>query len=136
MSEVQREKDERIFKNREFAVFARRQRIGDAVLCRAVEDVRRGLVDADLGGGVIKQRIARPGAGKSGGFRTILAFRVERHTFFIFGFAKNERENIAPSDLRDLKALAKELFALDAEQLEVTLSLGSLVEVICDEEKL
>lgn len=98
--------------------------------------MRRGLIGADLGGGVIKQRVARPGAGKSGGFRTILAFRVERHTFFIFGFAKNERENIAPNDLRDLKALAKELFALDSEQLAATLELGSLVEVICNEAEL
>ena len=85
--------------------------------------MRRGSIDADLSGCVIKQRVARLGAGKSGGFRTILAFRVERHTFFIFGFAKNEREIIASNDLRDLKASAKELFALDSEQLAATLNL-------------
>ena len=136
MVEAEVERNERVFKNREFAVFARRQRISDGALCVAVKDVRRGLIDADLGGGVIKQRIARPGAGKSGGFRSILAFRVERHTFFIFGFAKNERENIAPDDLKRLKELAKQLFALDAEPLQAALDFGALTEVICDAEEI
>ena len=67
----------RVFKNKPFARFARKARITDAVLCAAIADASRGLVDADLGGGVVKQRIARQGGGKSGGFRTIILFQIE-----------------------------------------------------------
>jgi hypothetical protein len=56
--------------------FAKQSGIGDAVLCEAIRDAERGLIAADLGGGVIKQRIARPGQGKSGGFRTLIVFRA------------------------------------------------------------
>ena len=78
----------RIFKNRPFARFARKSGLSDAGLLKAVRDAERGLVDADLGGGVIKQRIARPGGGKSGGFRTIVLFRSGARAFFVHGFAK------------------------------------------------
>ena len=68
----------RVFKNKSFARFARKARITDAVLCAAIADASRGLVDADLGGGVVKQRIARRSGGKSGGFRTIILFRLRK----------------------------------------------------------
>lgn len=74
--------------------FARKAEIGDAVLCEAIQDAERGLISADLGGGVIKQRIARPGEGKSGGFRTLIVFRANARAFFVHGFAKNETDNI------------------------------------------
>ncbi len=80
----------RIFKNRPFERFARKARLEDEILRKAVADAERGLVDADLGGGVIKQRIARQGGGKSGGFRTIILFRLGERAFFVHGFAKNE----------------------------------------------
>jgi hypothetical protein len=63
--------------------------------------VTRGLVDADLGGGVIKQRIARPGQGRSGGFRVLLAYRAEERTVFLYGFAKSERDNVDDDELGD-----------------------------------
>ena len=84
----------RIFKNRPFARFARKAGLSDAALRAAVRDAERGLVDADLGGGVIKQRIARPGGGKSGGFRTIVLFRAGARAFFVHGFAKNDQASI------------------------------------------
>lgn len=73
----------RVFKNKSFARFCRRARITDAVLCGAVDAASRGLIDADLGGGVIKQRIARHGEGKSGGFRTIILLRICERALFV-----------------------------------------------------
>lgn len=89
----------RVFKTKEFKRFARKQKIGDDDLCEAVARAERGLVDADLGHGLIKQRIARPGQGRSGGFRTIIAYRHARRSFFIYEFAKSEMENISDDDL-------------------------------------
>lgn len=126
----------RVFKTRAFANFARRSRLNDAALCAAVARMRRGLIDADLGGGVVKQRIARPGAGRSGGFRTIVAFQFECHTFFVYGFAKNERDNIREDELNDFKKLAKSLLEAEETGLGSALELGELTEVKCDEKDL
>jgi len=97
----------RIFKTKWFVRYARRERIGDTVLRDAIARAERGLVDADLGGGVIKQRIARPGQGRSGGYRTLIAFRFEKRAIFVFAFAKSERENIDDDDLATLKRKQK-----------------------------
>ncbi len=70
------------------------------MLCEAIERAERGIVDADLGGGVIKQRVARPGQGRSGGYRTLIAFRSETRAVFLFGFAKNDLDSIGDSDLQ------------------------------------
>lgn len=101
----------RIFKNKAFIRFARKARMTDAVLCDAIERAERGLIDADLGGGVIKQRVARPGSGKSGGFRTIVLFRTQARAFFVHGFAKNEQDNIRDDELAAFKMLADALLA-------------------------
>ena len=93
----------RVFKSKRFAKFARKERIADASLCKAVKDAELGLVDADYGGGVIKQRIARPNEGKSGGYRSIILFRRGERSFFVYGFAKNEQANIDQSDERDFR---------------------------------
>jgi hypothetical protein len=84
----------RIFKNKAFTRFAKKADVGDAVLCDAIQDAARGLIAADLGGGVIKQRIARPGQGKSGGFRALIVFRAGARAFFVHDFAKNEKDNV------------------------------------------
>jgi len=89
----------RIFKNAWFSRFARRENIRDAVLIDAVARAERGIMDVDLGGGVIKQRIARPGQGKSGGYRSIILFRKGVDAFFVYGFAKSDRENIEDDEL-------------------------------------
>ena len=124
----------RIFKDVGFSRFARRQNISDKDLCDAIERAERGLIDADLGGGVIKQRIARPNEGRSGGFRTIIFFRIEERAFFVFGFAKNDRGNINADDLRIFKSTAKTTLALPESMIDVLLQSGELTEVICDEE--
>ena len=101
----------RIFRNKAFTRFAKKAGLDDAVLCKAIRDAERGLIAADLGGGVIKQRIARPGQGKSGGFRTLIILKAGVCAFLVYGFAKNEKDNIGKDDLAALKILASELLA-------------------------
>ena len=84
----------RVFKTKPFARFARREGIADEELCKVVRRVEAGLIDANLGGGVIKQRLARAGRGKSGGYRSILLFRQGMIAFFVYGFAKSDQDNI------------------------------------------
>ena len=127
-----RKKRMRVFKNKPFARFARKNEISDEELCNTVDGADRGLIDADLGGGVIKQRVARRGAGKSGGFRTILVFRVRELAIFVHGFAKSEVENIRPDELSALKKLAFEMLAYRGDALEKAIASGALMEVKCD----
>jgi hypothetical protein len=124
----------RIFKSKRFARFARKERISDGKLCKAVKDAERGLIDADYGGGVIKQRIARPNEGKSGGYRSIILFRRGRRSFFVYGFAKSEQANIDESDEWDFKELGGILLAASDEDLKKLLERGEYVEVKCHEE--
>lgn len=83
---------------------------------------------------MIKQRVARPNEGRSGGFRTIILFRVEERAFFVYGFAKNERENITESNLKAFKLLAKTLLKNSEEEIETLVDEEILLEVNCDEE--
>ena len=115
-----------------FARFARRERIGDHALCEAVERIAKGPVDADLGGGVFKQRIARSGQGKSGGVRAILVLRRSERAFFVHGFAKSDRENLRQTELRAVRALAVEMLRLNEADLDAMLANESISEVICD----
>lgn len=78
----------RVYKTKWFARFAKRERISDEALCEAIERAEQGLIDADLGGGLIKQRVARLGGGKSGGYRTIVAYRAKNVAIFLSAFAK------------------------------------------------
>lgn len=89
----------------------------------------QGAVDANLGGGVFKQRIARPGQGKSGGFRTIVILRIGKIALFAYGFAKNERDNIDAADLSDFRQLAKETFQYGDEEIDELIRAGSLEEI-------
>ena len=99
-------------------------------LLEAAPDVADGNFDADLGGGVFKQRVARKGGGKSGGFRTLLLFRAGRHTFFVDGFAKNERENIGPKEVKGLKLLADEMLSFSLGQIRKAVAAGELIESV------
>jgi hypothetical protein len=119
----------RIFRNKPFTRFARRARITDVELCEAVSNIERGLVDADLGGGVIKQRIARKGGGKSGGFRALILLRMGELAFFVHGFAKSDRDNIRDDELAALKKLAGELLNYDDAALVKAIAAGVLTEV-------
>lgn len=119
----------RIFKNKWFAKFARKEGISDGKLIRAVRDVEAGNIDADYGGGVIKQRIARPREGKSGGYRTIILFAKDDKAFFVYGFAKSSLDNIDKSDVRGFKKLAKIMCSLTISQLDNLLEKAEIEEI-------
>jgi len=123
----------RTFKTKTFTRFADKAGISDVALCQAVRDAERGLVAAELGGGVIKQRIARSGQGKSGGFRTLIVFRAGTRAIFVHGFAKSEKANIEKDELVALKKLAAELLGYDDKTLARVVASGVLLEVKCDE---
>jgi hypothetical protein len=118
----------RIFKTKALARFTKREAIGDDSLVAAIETARRGLIDADLGGGLIKQRVARPGQGKRGGFRMLIGFRSDR-AIFLFGFAKNERDNIDDKQLTTLREIVASWFAADDKKIAQALKDGLLIEV-------
>ncbi len=89
----------RVFKTRYFARWMRKTTLTDAALCLAVREMAEGLIDADLGGDVVKKDVSLPGRGKSGGVRTLVATRKASRWFFVFGFEKNERANVSASEL-------------------------------------
>lgn len=118
-----------VFKTRWFARFARQERIADSSLREAIERAERGLIDADLGGGLIKQRVARPGRGRSGGYRVIVAYRLRHRAVFILGFAKNEQENLEPRQLLVARRLGAKWLAANLEELAQAIDEDELQEV-------
>lgn len=122
----------RVFKSRHFSRWMRKAGLSDKSLCHAVIEMQQGLIDADLGGGILKKRIALPGRGKSAGARTLVASRKGTKWFFVFGFEKNERANISDAELEALQGLATELLALTAKELATALNDGALEEICHD----
>jgi hypothetical protein len=122
----------RIFKTKLLARFTRREGIDDASLNEAVERAGRGLVDADLGGGLFKQRVPRKGEGRRGGYRMLVAFRAGDRAIFVFGFAKSERENITDDELRIIREVADSWLAVNAGGITKALAEGLLIEVQYD----
>jgi hypothetical protein len=118
----------RIFKTKTLARFTRQNGIPDSSLVSAVERAQHGLIDADLGGRIIKQRVARPGEGKRGGFRLLVGFGTDR-SVFLFGFAKNERENIEDAELVTLRQIAGTFLKASNADIERALQDGTLIEV-------
>lgn len=119
----------RVFKTKQLARFAKRERIGDASLAKAIYGAERGSIDADFGSGLIKKRVARSGQGKSGGYRVLVAFRASRRDVFLFGFAKNERENIDNRQRATLQEIVAYWLAADDTKLERALTDKILIEV-------
>lgn len=112
--------------------FSRRMRktaLTETALCKAVAEMEQGLIDADLGGGVVKKRVPLPGRGKSGGARTLVATNRGDRWFFVFGFEKNERANIAAGELEALQAIAADLLKLAAKELDAQVETGALQEI-------
>ena len=119
----------RIFKNRDFKKWSAKEGINDITLVQAVNEMERGLIDAALGGHVFKKRVALKGRGKSGGVRTLLAYKLDDKAFFIYGFAKNTQANISDRELKVLKRYAKELFGYNDDSLELAKENYVLIEV-------
>jgi len=123
-----------IYKTRWFERWARKQGLTTQSLYAAVLEMTAGLYEADLGGGLLKKRVARAGQGKSGGFRTLVATNKGDRWIFVFGFSKNERANIDKREEEALKKLSVHLLSLSSEDLVVAQRNDELIEVICDEE--
>jgi hypothetical protein len=119
----------RIFKNKVFNKCAEKEGLSDEILRAAVDEMERGLIDADLGGHVVKKRVAVGGRGKSSGVRTLLAYKSGDKAFFVYGFAKNARANVSTDELKALKYLAKELMNYIDRALTKAIQHGALVEV-------
>src|SRR2546423_5593629 len=125
----------RVFKTRHFVRFAKSEKIGDTRLVEAIHRAERGLVDADLGSGVIKQRVNRPGQGKRGGYRTLIAYRPGARAVFLVGFAKKERDNIKPDELENLRLAAADLLAASALVIAEMIQQDRLIEVDYEQEE-
>ena len=117
------------FKIKAFSKWASGEGLSDDALASAVVEMEKGLIDAKLGGQVVKKRVALPGRGKRGSTRTLVAFRQGDKAFFIYGFAKNERANISDKELRALKMLAKELMSYTVAALIEAMKAGELIEI-------
>lgn len=119
----------RVFKNKWFDKFCKKQRIGDKELCQLIEAIENGNIDADYGGGVIKQRLARKNQGKSGGYRCIILYRIHEKIFFVYGFAKKDRDNIEQQEEIAFKDLAQEMLGLSDAALNRLIEKNILMEV-------
>jgi hypothetical protein len=124
----------RVFKTRHFSRWMRKTELSDPALCAAVLEMERGLIDADLGGGVVKKRVALPGRGKSGGARTLVATNKGYRWFFVFGFEKAERPNVTAKELEALRKIAADLLKLTSKDLDAHVKFGELQEICHDDQ--
>ena len=124
-----------VFKTKWLARFAHRERIPDNVLIEAIQRAERGPVDADLGGGLSKQRAARVGQGRSGGYRMLVAWRARGRTIFIYGFARNERDNTGPDELATAREVAAGWLSADTRRIEQGLAEGEIQEIFYGDEE-
>jgi hypothetical protein len=118
-----------VYATKSFRRFQRKEKIADTTLWDAVARANNGLIDADLGGGLIKQRVARKGQGKSGGYRTILAYRSGERAVFLYGFAKKQRDNIEADELEDWREIGSSLLRASMEAIERAVADDELMEV-------
>ena len=117
------------YKTKWLARFTRREGIADADLLEAIERAELGLVDADLGSGLIKQRVARKGKGRSGGYRMIVAYRSGERAVFLYAFAKSDRENLTINELQDFREVGMKLLNAPSKETAAALDDGALEEI-------
>lgn len=119
----------RIFKYRIFRQWTKKEGISDSALKKAIDEIEHGLFDANLGNGLYKQRVARKGQGKRGGYRTILAFKEKDRSIFMYSYAKNDRANISDKEEEVYKKLAGYYLEITDNKLEILIKNGELFEV-------
>ena len=124
-------KPSEILKRKDFAKWQVGEKLRDAALCEAVREMESGLIDANLGGLLYKKRVARPGAGKSGGYRTVLSARIGTRYVFLHGFPKSAKANISEDEKKALQYAGKVFLELSAADLVKALQSGVLLEVHC-----
>lgn len=122
----------RIFKTRHFSRWMRKTELTDSVLCGAVEEMSQGLIDADLGGDVVKKRVGLAGRGKRGGARTLIATNKGSRWFFVYGFEKNDRANITADELGALQDIAHDLLSITGLELDKAVAENALQEICHD----
>lgn len=120
----------RVFKTKWFARYARKMDIEDSYLCEAVKRAESGLIDADLGSNIIKQRVPKKGQSRAKGYRVLLAYRSQTKTFFMYGFAKNEKDNIDDDELESLKEIGIKWLNTSEQNIKHALFHDLLQEVI------
>lgn len=123
-----------IFKRKSFARWQQEEQLPDAALCKAAQEIERGLIDADLGGFLYKKRVARIGTGKSRAYRLLIAARIGTRYVFLFGFPKNAMANITRAEMKALRYAGGLFLDLSASALAAALQAGVLLEVHCDEQ--
>jgi hypothetical protein len=119
----------RLFKTRTFARWSPKAGLADAVLRAAVDEMAVGLDDGDLGGRVYKKRVPLPGTGKSRGARTLIGADLGDRWFFLFGFEKNDRDNIDGRELASLQSIARVPLEMKPRQLDQAVEAGELMEI-------
>lgn len=124
----------RVLKRKHFARWQASERLPDTALCMVVREMESGLVDANLGGLLYKQRVARPGGGKSHGYRTLISARVGHCYVFLHGFSKNSQENITQDEQKALRFAGKMFLELSPEALSKALGAGILLEIHCEQD--
>jgi len=122
-----------ILKRKNFARWQAGEDLPDAALCKAVKEMESGLIDADLGGFLYKKRVARPGSGKSGGYRTLLSAKIGNRYIFLHGFAKNDKANITQDEQKAMQFAGKTFLELSSDALLKALQSGVLMEVRCEQ---
>ena len=123
----------RVFKTKGFGRFAKSESISNEMLAKSIRQAETGLVDADLGAGLVKLRVARKGQGKRGGYRTLIAYRSGERAVFLFGFAKSERDNVSAEQLADMKSAAADILKRSDDDIAEDIAAGRLLEVEYDE---
>jgi hypothetical protein len=124
----------RVFKSKHFSRYARKEGIEDTALANAIREIENGLVDGVLGGGLVKKRVAREGGGKSSGYRTLIAFSSGRRSLFLYGFAKNDRDNIGDDELHELRKLSQIFLGLNEAEIALTLEIERMEEITYHDE--
>lgn len=122
----------RVFKTRHFSRWTRKTELSDLMLCHAVNEMAQGLIEADMGGSVVKKRIALPGRGRSGSARTLIATNKGNRWFFLFGFEKNERANVSTKELEALQEIAIDLLKHTVAELDALVASNHLQEICND----
>jgi hypothetical protein len=112
-----------------FARWAGNEKIADRSLWKAIREMESGLIEARLGSGLIKKRVARSGSGKSGGYRTIIAYRHAEVAIFLFGFAKSEQETMTPAELAYFRELAAVFLSKSDDEINAMIRDERLYEV-------
>lgn len=123
-----------VLKREDFARWQAGERLSDAVLCEAIRQMECGLIDADLGGFLYKLRVARPGSGKRGGYRTLLSARIGSSYVFLHGFPKSDKANVTSDEIKALQFAGKVFLGLTAPAMSKALQAGVLLEVLCEQD--